>query len=79
MSEIKNPKLHQLSLQAGGSHYPSINPDMQTAFAKMIIDECIKAINDTKIVDIVRTTYDHNMAEGVKQRCTEAVKQHFGV
>jgi hypothetical protein len=37
-----NPVLKNFSLQAGGSHYPSINPDMQEAFANMILNECIK-------------------------------------
>lgn len=37
-----NPILHNFSLQAGGSHYPSINPKMQESFANMIIEECIK-------------------------------------
>lgn len=35
-----NPILHDFSLQAGGSHYPAINPKMQEAFAKLIIDKC---------------------------------------
>ena len=34
------PILHNFSLQAGGSHYPTINPKMQEAFAKMIIETC---------------------------------------
>ena len=35
-----NPILHNFSLQAGGSHYPTVNPQMQEAFAKMIIEKC---------------------------------------
>ena len=34
------PILHNFSLQAGGSHYPTINPKMQEAFAKMIVEKC---------------------------------------
>jgi hypothetical protein len=34
------PILHNFSLQAGGSHYPTINPKMQEEFAKMIIEKC---------------------------------------
>ena len=37
---LMNPVLKNFSLQAGGSHYPSINPKMQEAFAKMIIEKC---------------------------------------
>lgn len=35
-----HPILHNFSLQAGGSHYPTINPQMQEAFARMIIEKC---------------------------------------
>lgn len=35
-----NPILQNFSLQAGGSHYPTINPQMQQAFAEMIIRKC---------------------------------------
>ena len=35
-----HPTLHNFSLQAGGSHYPNINPKMQEAFARMIIEKC---------------------------------------
>lgn len=36
-----HPTLHKFSLEAGGSHYPSINPNMQEAFAKLIVKECM--------------------------------------
>jgi len=35
-----NPILKNFSLQAGGSHYPTVNTQMQEAFAKMIIETC---------------------------------------
>ena len=34
--------LTEFQLQAGGSHYPEINPKLQEAFARMIVDECVK-------------------------------------
>ena len=37
---LMNPVLKNFSLQAGGSHYPTINPKMQEEFAKMIIEKC---------------------------------------
>ena len=32
--------LRQLQLQAGGSHYPDINPQIQEKFAELIVREC---------------------------------------
>ena len=32
--------LRKLQLQAGGSHYPDINPQIQEKFAELIVREC---------------------------------------
>lgn len=37
---MNNELLKEFQLQAGGSHYPTVNPQMQAAFAKMIIERC---------------------------------------
>ena len=39
---MKKSLLTQLQLEAGGSHYPSINPEIQARFAELIVFECIK-------------------------------------
>jgi hypothetical protein len=33
--------LKEFQLQAGGSHYPDINPAMQARFAELLIQECV--------------------------------------
>jgi len=33
--------LREFQLQAGGSHYPDINPAMQARFAELLIQECV--------------------------------------
>ena len=33
--------LRKLQVEAGGSHYPDINPDMQARFAELIVQHCI--------------------------------------
>lgn len=38
-----NEIFKQLSLQAGGSHYPTINPALQQKFAELVIEETLKA------------------------------------
>jgi hypothetical protein len=40
-----NPLLKNFSLHAGGAHYPEINPNLQEAFAKMIIETCAELAN----------------------------------
>lgn len=72
-----NKLLKELSLQAGGSHYPTINTNMQEAFAKLIIAECVKAVQRSDR-DIARTSYDHSVVEGTIQRCVKSINEHFG-
>ena len=43
-----NEVFKQLSLMAGGSHYPSINPDIQQRFGELIVEECIKQLLEWK-------------------------------
>ena len=33
--------LRKLQVEAGGSHYPDINPDCQTRFAELIVRHCV--------------------------------------
>jgi hypothetical protein len=73
-----NEKLKHLSLMAGGSYYPSINPDMQQAFADLIIQECIKAVQDTDTRHAV-TTYDQALINTTIHRSVESIKKTFGV
>jgi hypothetical protein len=43
-----NEKFKQFSLAAGGSHYPTINPQLQQRFAELIVQECIAIAEDTR-------------------------------
>jgi hypothetical protein len=36
-----NDRIYKISLAAGGSHYPVINPELQVAFARIMLQECI--------------------------------------
>lgn len=68
--------LRKLQLQAGGSHYPDINPQMQELFAKLIVQECLEQI------DTVRDGCDedgaHQQALGADWAGL-AVARHFGI
>jgi hypothetical protein len=60
-----NERFKQLSLEAGGSHYPTINPQMQQRFAELIVKE------------MLQTCEDHPAWTG--RMIGEQIKQHFGV
>lgn len=59
--------LREFQLQAGGSHYPSINPEMQARFAELIVKECCRALNPV-LRDMI------SRGQGV-----DLIKQHFGI
>ena len=68
-----NNKLKQLSLMAGGSHYPIINPQLQQKFAELIIRECIEVIQ-------LQETLPEGFLQPKPAHIHEfAIKQHFGV
>ena len=43
-----NEKFKQFSLEAGGSHYPTINPQLQQRYGELILQECIAIAEDTR-------------------------------
>jgi len=71
-----HPTLHNFSLQAGGSHYPSINPNMQQAFGNMIIEECIRLAEqeEDRFLEIGETDLAYAM-----QNYQLLLRQHFGI
>jgi len=56
--------LKRLQVQAGGSHYPDINPDSQAKFAELIVRECAHVAL---------------MSNGNNLHVCELIKKHFGV
>ena len=73
---LMTPILHNFSLQAGGSHYPTVNPKLQEAFANMIIAECINLAEqeEDRYLEMGETDLAYAM-----QNYQLMLKQHFGV
>jgi hypothetical protein len=40
MSRIKNPKFHQVALEAGGSHYPDVGGELLEQALAMAVKQC---------------------------------------
>jgi hypothetical protein len=68
--------IKKFQLQAGGSHYPSINPDMQMLFARQIVEECIDAVRNTDTRHAY-TTYDKGLIDATVQRSIKSIKERF--
>jgi hypothetical protein len=59
--------LHKLKLEAGGSFYPDVNPDLQRKFAELIVAECQIALNP-----MLRDMISRGQA-------VDLIKKHFGL
>jgi len=68
--------IKKFQLQAGGSHYPGINPDMQLSFAKQIIEECIDAVRNTDTRHAY-TTFDKGLIDATVERSIKSIKEKF--
>lgn len=68
--------IKKLQLQAGGSHYPSINPDMQMAFAKLILNECIDAVRNTDTTHAF-TTFDKATIDSTIAKSVTSIEERF--
>jgi len=57
MTKVQNPKLFEIALQIGGSHYPEVNAELLEKFGVEIVRQC---------VDIAMRE-DHDPAECIKR------------
>lgn len=74
--QMNKELLKTFQLQAGGSHYPGINPEMQLAFARMIVDECIDAVRSTN-QNHAYTTFDKGMIQSTIDKSVKAIEERF--
>ena len=70
--------LTKFQLQAGGSHYPGINPQIQEIFARLIVQECIDCIRGAGLTDEVAVRNGLGFNDGLAEAVIN-VQKHFGV
>jgi hypothetical protein len=72
-------KVTELALEAGGSHYPDVNRDQLEAYTRLVLAECLLAVEITALGDHVCTTFDLAQHESTIQRVKASILQRFGV
>jgi hypothetical protein len=65
-----NERIRELSLAAGGSHYPSIMPELQQRFAELIVQECVRYFNED---------YQRDFDSLWREDLSKGMKKHFGI
>lgn len=71
-------KVHDIALEVGGSHYPSVNPNLHEQMVKAVINECLMAI-DKADRSHVYTTFDQSQHESAIERVKQSIKESFGL
>lgn len=71
-----NKLIKGLSLAAGGSHYPTINPHLQRRFAELIVEHIVRRINNE--IDLA-TEQEQVYAAGALQVLAQQISQDFGI
>ena len=71
-------KVTELALEAGGSHYPSVNRTQLEHYTRLVIKDCINAI-ETVNSPHVRTTFDKGAHESTINDAVNAIKMRFGL
>lgn len=69
MPKIQNPKLYDIALQVGGSHYPDVGGELLEQYAVRVIKECCS------IYDKI----DNGNLHCDTDNYLEAVHKHFGL
>lgn len=68
--------IKKFQLQAGGSYYPTVNPEMQLSFAKQIINECLDAVKHTDTRHAL-TTFDKGLIDATIERSLKSIRERF--
>lgn len=71
-------KVTELALAAGGAHYPECNRSQLESYTKLLIAECLSAIDSTNR-DHVYTTFDQGQFEASLLNTKKAINERFGL
>jgi hypothetical protein len=71
-------KVTELALQAGGSHYPSVNRSQMESYTRLVIAECISALTEGERGHIC-TNFDQGQYEATLAGAESAINRRFGL
>jgi hypothetical protein len=71
-------KVTELALQAGGSHYPTVNRMHLDSYTKLVIESCLSAM-DAGNRSHVCTNFDQAQHDASIAGAKAAIKQEFGL
>ena len=69
-------KIHDLALEAGGSHYPTVGGTTLEKFAELLIEECIRVVEATPM-HCATTTLQEGIVKCTISESVKTLKEHF--
>jgi len=69
-------KIHDLALEAGGSHFPSVGGANLEKFAELLIQECIRVVEATPL-HCAKTTFQEDIVKCTIGQSVNALRNHF--
>jgi hypothetical protein len=77
-----NQVIKKLALEAGGSHYPEVNPKQLIYFTELVVKECLsicQKVHDDFESDGQKYDIDWMQRQIAINICKSQIKQHFGI
>lgn len=69
-------KIHDLALEAGGSHYPGVGGATLEKFAELLIAECIRVVEATPST-CAYTTFQEGIVKCTINESVKALRENF--
>jgi hypothetical protein len=69
-------KIHNLALEAGGSHYPTVGGANLEKFAELLIEECIRVVEATPL-HCANTTFQEDIVKCTIDQSVDTLRNHF--
>jgi hypothetical protein len=69
-------RIHDLALQAGGSHFPTVGGANLEKFAELLIEECIQVVKNTPL-HCAKTTFQENIVKCTIDQSVDTLRDHF--
>lgn len=73
---LNKEHIKEIALEAGGSHYPEVGGDTLLRFAKLLIEACIDAVENTSTTHAY-TTYDKGVIDATIDKSAQAIRDKF--
>ncbi len=70
-------KFKKIALQAGGSHYPDVGGDLLEKFGELVVQECIRVLENGDYRESTYTTFDKSYNPRIVQQCIRIIQENF--